>query len=109
MSRLTNKKELVELAKMNFNKLLKFIDGLPDKIKNGTYKNNELNDRDKTVADVICHLHEWHLMRENWYKEGMSGKKPALSYTLQALPALNHKIWKKYKGTELKRAIAIRI
>jgi hypothetical protein len=43
------------------NKVLNFIDTLPDEIKNAVYKNDELNDRDKTISDVICHLHEWHL------------------------------------------------
>ncbi|GBU24404.1 hypothetical protein R83H12_01034 [Fibrobacteria bacterium R8-3-H12] len=110
MPRPTNKKGLLEQAELNFNKLLEFIDGLPEKIKNETYKNNELNDRDKTISDVICHLHEWHLMMENWYKVGMSGKKPSIpaeGYTFQTLPKLNHKIWEKYKGTELKKAIAM--
>jgi hypothetical protein len=35
MFRPTNKKELLELAEINLNKLLDFIDGLSDKIKNG--------------------------------------------------------------------------
>jgi hypothetical protein len=110
MPRPTNKKELLEQSELNFNKLLEFIDGLPEKIKNGTYKNDELNDRDKTIADVICHLHEWHLMMENWYKVGMSGKKPIIpaeGVTWQTLPVLNHKIYEKYKGTELKEAITL--
>jgi hypothetical protein len=107
MPRPANKKELLEQSEPNFNKLLELIDGLPDEIRNGTYKNGELNDRDKTIADVICHLHEWHLMRENWYKEGMSGKKPALSYSLQTLPVLNRGIWEKHKGTELKKAVTM--
>ena len=110
MPRPTNKKELLEQSELNFNKLLEFIDGLPESIKNRTFKKNELNDRDKTIADVICHLHEWHLMMENWYKVGMSGKKPAIpaeGYTFQTLPKLNHKIWEKYKGTELKKSITM--
>jgi hypothetical protein len=110
MSRPTNKKELLELAEINFNKLLEFIDDLSDEIKNGIYKKDELNDRDKTIADVICHLHEWHLMMENWYKIGMSGKKPAIlaeDVTWQTLPVLNHRIYEKYKGTDLKEAIKL--
>jgi len=63
MPRPTNKKELIELSEVNFNKLLEFIDGLPDEIKTKTYKNDELNERDKTVSDVICHLHEWHSLK----------------------------------------------
>ena len=110
MPRPTNKKDLLELSEANFNKLLKFIEELPDEIKTKTFKNNELNDRDKTVSDVICHLHEWHLMMANWYKVGMSGKKPAIpaeGFTFQTLPKLNRIIWEKYKGTDLKKAITM--
>jgi hypothetical protein len=110
MPRPTNKKELFELAETNFNKLLDFIDGLPEDIKTKTYKNDELNDRDKTVSDVICHLHEWHLMMANWYKIGMSGRKPVIpaeDVTWQTLPVLNRRIWEKHRGTELKKAITL--
>jgi hypothetical protein len=75
MPRPTNKNELLELSTNNFNKLLELIDSLPNDFKNKTFANGELNDRDKTISDVICHLHEWHLMVLNWYKTGMSGKK----------------------------------
>jgi hypothetical protein len=40
----------------------------------------------------------------------MSGKKPAIpaeDVTWQTLPVLNRRIWEKYKGTELKKAIAM--
>ena len=110
MPRPTNKKELIELAEINLNKLLEFIEALPDEIKTKIYKNDELNDRDKTVSDIICHLHEWHLMMQNWYKVGMSGKKPAIpaeGITWQTLPVLNRKIWEEYKGTELKKAVSL--
>jgi hypothetical protein len=110
MPRPTNKNALLELAELNLNKLLTFINELPDEIKNKTYTNNELNDRDKTISDVICHLHEWHLMMETWYKVGMSGKKPAIpaeDVTWQTLPVLNHRIYEKYKGAELKAAVTL--
>jgi hypothetical protein len=110
MPRPTNKKELLELSEANCNKLLKVIEDLPDEIKTKTFKKNELNERDKTVSDVICHLHEWHLMMENWYKVGMSGKKPTIpaeGFTFQTLPKLNRIIWEKYKGTDLKKAVTM--
>ena len=110
MARPTDKEGLLELPETNCNKLLELIDDLPDDMKAKTYKNDELNDRDKTIADVICHLHEWHLMMENWYKVGMSGKKPAIpaeGFTFQTLPEMNRLIWEKYKGTELKKAITM--
>jgi hypothetical protein len=110
MPRPTTQKELLELSEINFNKLLDFIDSLPAEYKNKTYQNDELNDRDKTVSDVLCHLHEWHLMMENWYKVGMSGKKPAIpaeGYTWITYTGLNHEIYEKYQGTELKKALAL--
>jgi hypothetical protein len=110
MPRPPNKQDLRELSEVNFNKLLDFIHEHPDDIKNKTYPHDELNDRDKTVSDVICHLHEWHVMMKNWYKVGMSGKKPAIpaeDVTWQTLPVLNHRIWDTYKGTELKKAISL--
>ncbi|MDR2534858.1 MAG: ClbS/DfsB family four-helix bundle protein [Treponema sp.] len=110
MARPGNKKALLELSETNFNTLLDFIQELPEDIKNKTYLNDELNDRDKTVSDVICHLHEWHILMESWYKIGMSGKKPAMpaeDVTWQTLPVLNRRIWEKYNGTTLKDAIAL--
>ena len=110
MPRPTNKKQLVALSEANLTKLLDFIGELPGGIKNRTFTKNELNDRDKTIADVLCHLHEWHRMMENWYKTGMAGRKPAIpaeDVTWQTLPVLNRRIWEKYKGTELKKAITM--
>ncbi|ULQ60325.1 ClbS/DfsB family four-helix bundle protein [Brucepastera parasyntrophica] len=104
------KKELLDLSEKNFSKLLDFINELPDDIKNKTYTHDELNDRDKTVSDVICHLHEWHVMRIAWYKAGISGEKPAvpvLSYSMQTLPVINRRIWEKYQGTDVKKAISL--
>jgi hypothetical protein len=49
-------------------------------------------------------------MMKNWYKIGMSGKKPAIpaeDITWQTLPILNRRIWGKYKETELKHAIKL--
>ena len=108
MPRPTNKADLLSLSDENLNKLVTFIESLPEKYQEKKYTSNELNDRDKTLADVICHLHEWHLMMKNWYKTGMSGKKPAIpaeDVTWQTLPILNHRIYEKYKGTDLYEAL----
>jgi hypothetical protein len=62
----------------------------------------DLNGRDRNVRDVLTHLHEWHLMMQDWYKVGMAGKKPAIpreGYTFQTLPAMNRVIWEKYQKT----------
>ena len=110
MPRPTNQLELLSLAEENYIKLLAFIESLPKSFQIQTYENNELNDRDKTISDVICHLHEWHGMMMAWYEVGMSGKKPAIpaeDVTWQTLPILNRRIFEKYQGTELSVAVGL--
>ena len=110
MPRPTDKSALLELSEKNLRKLLDFIESLPEEYRHMRYENDELNDRDKTVSDVICHLHEWHLMMVRWYDVGMSGKKPAIpaeDVTWQTLPVLNHRIYEKYKDTELNQALTL--
>ncbi|ULQ60632.1 ClbS/DfsB family four-helix bundle protein [Brucepastera parasyntrophica] len=107
MPRPTTKESLLTLSETNLEKLFSFIDSIPEELRNNRF---ELNERDKTIADVLCHLHEWHLMMENWYATGMSGKKPIIpgeGYTWQTLPALNRKIHEKYLGTDWKKAVSL--
>ena len=108
MPRPTDRDSLLDLSDSNLRKLLDFIDSLPDDRKHMSYESDELNDRDRTVSDVICHLHEWHLMMAEWYEVGMSGKKPAIpaeDVTWKTLPVLNRRIYEKYKGTDLGHAV----
>jgi len=57
MARPTNKKELLELAEINFNKLFDFIDGLPDNIKNGTYKPvPNVSYQERYVLDMLKYI-----------------------------------------------------
>ena len=88
----TDKASLLELSEVNLRKLLDFIDSLSEDSRHMSYENDELNDRDRTVSDVICHVHEWHLMMAEWYEVGMSGEKPAIpaeDVTWKTLPVLN--------------------
>ncbi len=107
MSRPVNKAELLDLSEKNLDKLFVFINALPEKVRGGWF---DLNGRDKSLTDVICHLHEWHNMMLEWYTVGMSGEKPAIpreGYTWQTLPALNRKIREKYKDTDLADALSM--
>jgi hypothetical protein len=103
MPRSTNKKDLLELSKTNGAQLLDFINELPVGIKKASDTNDELNDRDKTVSDGICHLHEW-------YAVGMAGKKPALPAeggTGQIVSVLNRRLGEIDQGTMLDMAISM--
>jgi hypothetical protein len=99
MTRPTNKDDLLSLAQVNFDKLLDFIASIPENCRETGYS---LNGRDRTIRDVLCHLHEWHCMMERWYLEGLEGKTPIIpgeGYTWRTLPALNHEIWKRCQDT----------
>ncbi len=105
MPRPRNKTELVDASRKNFDLLLNFIDQIPEESREKKY---DLNGRDETIGDVLCHLYEWHLMMERWYADGMAGKKPAIpkeGYTWKTLPEMNRVIWAQYKGTGSKDAI----
>ena len=110
MPRPETKTDLLKLSNTNLEKLLDFIDSLPEEYQEKTYENDELNDRDRTIADVICHLHEWHNMLQEWYQIGMSGKKPSIpaeGITWQTLPILNRRIYEKYAGTSLPASLSL--
>jgi hypothetical protein len=101
---------LLELSEVNLGKLLEFVDALPQEYRDKSYDDDLLNDRDRTIADVVCHLHEWHVMMERWYEVGMSGAKPAIpaeDITWQTLPVLNRRIYESYKGTALDDALPL--
>ena len=105
MARPTN--ELLRQARANFDKLLQFVELIPEAIRNNEF---DLNGRDKTISDVICHLHEWNLMMTRWYETGMAGGEPEMpgaGYTWKTLPAFNRIIWERYKGTPLYEALTL--
>jgi len=101
MIRANNKIELLRFSQKYFQEIMDFVKNLPEEIKNAKYVNNEINERDKTVSDVITHLHEWHNMLENWYKIGMKGKIPIIpmeGYNWRQLTEVNKIICDKHKG-----------
>ncbi len=101
MPRPATKIGLLSLSEDNFQKLFSFIDSIPTELQE---KEFPLNERDKTIRDVLCHLYEWHCMMERWHNEGKEGKMPAVpaeGYTWRTYTAMNREIWKKYQGTSL--------
>lgn len=110
MPRPLNKADLLSLSESNLNKLLALIESLPPALRERSFDGNELNDRDKTIADVVCHLHEWHNLVLGWYQVGLTGKKPAIpgeGITWQTLPILNRRIYDQYAGTPLPTALGL--
>ncbi|MEP2668632.1 MAG: ClbS/DfsB family four-helix bundle protein [Cyclobacteriaceae bacterium] len=104
MARPKTKKELLDLSKLNYDKLFSFIEGMDANEQKKEFPRGTMN---RNIRDVLMHLHHWHLMMMDWYQTGMSGEKPeipAKGYTWKTTPELNRWIWAKYKKTSLNKA-----
>ncbi|AXI08353.1 ClbS/DfsB family four-helix bundle protein [Oceanobacillus sp. 143] len=105
MPRPKTKSELIAVNDEKFTELMALVNSIP---ANHLESEFPFEDRDRNIRDVLTHLHEWHLMMEKWYTEGMAGEKPIMpapGYTWRTLPDLNKVIWKKYQETSLTNAI----
>ncbi|MBK2403730.1 ClbS/DfsB family four-helix bundle protein [Erysipelothrix rhusiopathiae] len=106
MARPQTKEALLEAANLNFNKLMSYIDALSEQERHATFV---LEDRDRNLRDVLCHLIEWHKMLAGWYQVGVveNGMPdiPAKGYTWKTTPELNQKIWEAYQNTSLDAAL----
>lgn len=105
MPRPKTKEALLDLSKINFDKLCLLVDQYEEQgIAENIFPEGTLN---RNIRDVLCHLHEWHKMMQSWYSVGMNGSKPKMpaeGYTWKTLPALNKKIHDEYKEVDLKTA-----
>lgn len=103
MPRPQSKEALQSLSQENFNKLNNFIDNLSLEQRKAQFKTDTMN---RSIRDVLAHLHHWHLMMLDWYKVGMAGQKPVIpapGYTWKTVPDLNRKIWTMYQSAELEK------
>ena len=101
MPRPKNKKELLDLSKSNFTKLMKLVESYSESEQHEEFKPGTMN---RNIRDVLAHLHEWHLMMKDWHEIGEKGEKPdipAKGYTWKTVPQLNREIWKKHSATSL--------
>jgi hypothetical protein len=96
MPRARNKAELITYG----NKEYKALCDLVNMLKQEKLETTEVFEN-RTVKDIIAHLHAWHLLFFEWYKVGMSGDKPyipAKGYTFKDTPKLNEKLYQEYKN-----------
>lgn len=101
MPKPTNKAELLQESQKSFDKLLGFIEELPEEEQVKEFVGNSLN---RNIRDVLGHLYHWHMLMATWYKEGMAGNKPAMpaeGYSWKTVPELNRKIREMYVGESM--------
>lgn len=104
MARPTNKKDLIELAEINYQKLWSLIDKLNEQKRLEDFKGASLN---RNIRDVLYHLHIWHKMTLEWNKASKDNLKPSIpaeGYTWRTLPDLNKKIQKDGMAFSLREA-----
>lgn len=114
MARPTTKKDLVEAADSNLEKLWQLIDSMTDKELNTEFdfsddlKKKEAHwKRDKNLKDVLIHLYEWHQLLLKWVESNRSGiKKDFLPqpYNWKTYGEMNIELWKKHQNTKLEKA-----
>lgn len=115
MARPKTKDELLELAELNYDKLLKLIDSMTEIELNTEFdfsadaKKKEAHwGRDKNVRDILIHLHEWHNLMLEWVANNKAGvRKPFLmeGYNWKTYGDMNIVFWKRNQAVSLDMAL----
>ncbi|MFB8147325.1 ClbS/DfsB family four-helix bundle protein [Microbacterium sp. NPDC056003] len=99
--------ELIARNDAEFAALFALIEGLPEERLTEEFAGDG---RDRTVRDVIAHLHAWHILLERWYSDGEAGGSPAIpaeGYTWRELAQLNEELRQQWQGTGLGELLAL--
>lgn len=107
MARPTTRDSLIGASDTGFRLLLEEVEAIPVDFRGEEFP---FEGRDRTLRDVVCHLHEWHKLMLGWYEVGMRGDKPAIpaaGYTWKTTPDLNRELWSEHQGTSLEDALAL--
>jgi len=78
--------------------LCQLLAEIPEKQKSEPGANGEW-----AVKDIVAHLVEWHNLMLGWYETGVQGEPvdlPAPGYKWSETPALNQRIFEKYKAVD---------
>ncbi len=93
--------ELIARNDAELTELLTLIEGLPAERLDEEFAGEG---RDRSVRDVVAHLHAWHILLEKWYADGTAGDTPSIpaeGYTWRELPALNEELRLQWQDTSL--------
>lgn len=105
MTRPTTKASLIEAGDVGLRVLVAEVETIPEALRSEEFP---FDGRDRTIRDVLCHLHEWHRLMLDWYEIGMRGDKPdipAAGYTWRTTPDLNAELRARHQDTPLESAL----
>jgi hypothetical protein len=103
MPRPTSRDSLLEQATAGFQRLTGLVDGLTPEQRMAEFA---VEDRDRTVRDVLFHLHAWHGLLADWIEGNRDGAAPFFpgGYTWKTYPELNLRFWEQAQDVRLEQA-----
>jgi len=114
MSRPGTKKDLLNAAEANFEKLNALICGLTEKELSTPFDFSDCEKkkeahwrRDKNLRDILIHLYEWHQLLLNWVHANQNGESMSFipePYNWKTYGDMNVAFWRKHQGTPLEAA-----
>lgn len=114
MPRAQSKKDLVEAANEQYDKLVQLVDSLSETelatefdFSDDPKKTERHWRRDKNLRDIYVHLYEWHQLLLGWVASNEGGtEKPFIPepYSWKTYGDMNEKFWQKHQNTSLKEA-----
>ncbi|QIK69942.1 ClbS/DfsB family four-helix bundle protein [Erysipelothrix sp. HDW6C] len=91
MARASIKEDLILDSNVGYRDLMALIENMESDL----HTEFLFEDRDRSVRDVLAHLHEWHNLFFVWYEIGMAGDIPAIpkeGFTWSTIGGLNEAI-----------------
>lgn len=111
MAKPTTKKELIEAATINFEKLWQVTGQMSSEAENTPFdfsddtKKKEAHwKRDKNIRDIFIHLYEWHQLLLQWVQSNTNKEKASFlpkPYNWKTYGEMNVAFWKKHQTTTL--------
>jgi len=102
MPKPNTKETLLKASKENYERLNNYLDEFDSNDYLTAFPKQFLN---RNIRDVVAHMHHWHLLFLDWYKEGMKGNQPQMpaeGYTWRTIGDLNKVVQKKYSNQSFK-------
>lgn len=114
MGRATTKKDLIESANTQYQKLVVLLNTIciEDTSKEFTFNVDGKKEahwkRDKNIRDVLAHLYEWHQLILNWANANVNGNNQSFlpnPYNWKTYGDMNVSFWKKHQFTSYDEAL----
>ena len=114
MARPATKKDLIEVATTQYDKLWNLINSINEEDQNKKFTFDKENagkeahwKRDNNLRDVLIHLYEWHQLLLNWVDNNQKGIEKAFlpeAYNWKTYGDMNIEFFKKHQDTSYEKS-----